>query len=355
MNRLAVLAAWLERYPGWSSVGESDLALLISAELGSRDPFGEGVRLARIRRVARRPARALLVCAGTLPHSAWQALARLVLVETEEIFVKLPAAPCADVIADSARALQAAGLVRRVTTSRDLPQDGLRAYPLVIVFGSAETVETFRATVPWHSRFLAFGHKISLAVVHREDVHLETARGLVADVLTNAQQGCLAPHVCYVDGPDHGLMAAFCARAFAQHFSAKEPPKWTHEAAAAIFTRRQAESALGSEVLTPEDGSLAWTVVACAGEEFEPAPAHNFLLVKKFSGADHLRALLAPASGMISTVALSPHQQLIEGLGASRYCPIGRMQQPSLYWTQDGYLPLAEMVTWISIEDKDKV
>ncbi len=353
MNRLEVLTAWLERYPGWSGVNQSDLSLLLSGELGSRDPFTEGLRMGDTRRIALPPERALLVCAGNLPHSAWQALARLALVQTQEILVKLPSSPCADVIADSARALQSSGLVRKVTTVRELQAQSAADYPLVIVFGDSGTVEKFRAEVPWHARFLAFGHKISLAVVHRDDVHLETARALVSDLLMHSQQGCLAPHVCYVDCADHGLMAAFCAKALTQSFTAREQVKWTHEAASAIYARRRAELALGSEVITPADGSLSWTVVACAEPDFDSAPTYHFLLVKKFSSPEQLSELLRPTRTMISTVSLSPHQQPLPGLGASRFCPIGKMQKPSLYWTQDGFLPLAEMVTWVTYEDKE--
>ena len=37
-------------------------------------------------------------------------------------------------------------------------------------------------------------------------------------------------------------------------------------------------------------------------------------------------------------------------LGASRYCPLGAMQQPPLTWHQDGAPPLGALVRWIDLE-----
>jgi len=352
MDKFGLIAEMVRKFPGWEKVCDEDLRLLVVNELGSEKVFQEGVWLGNCQRLAIGPENALLICAGSMPHPSWQALTKLAILETKRIFVKLPDAPCADAVAEAALMMGESGLFKDVRISRDLPSEGVDLFDAVIVFGTSQTVDFFRKMVPWNKKFLGFGNKFSLAVVDARDVSLETGRSVVRDVVVYAQQGCLSPHVCYVCNGDADAMAQFCAQALGEA-QAAGVLLGTRDvlAAARVYTTRRAELALGSKVLIPEDGSLDWTVILSSRDDFEVSPGSNVLRVKRCSSAERLVELLEPWRGSISTVAVSKNQTPILGTGATRFCALGKMQQPSVFWTQDGFCSLAQLVSWVCVED----
>ena len=44
---------------------------------------------------------------------------------------------------------------------------------------------------------------------------------------------------------------------------------------------------------------------------------------------------------------------LAAAAGASRLCPLGRMQQPPLDWNHDGQPPLRGLVRWLDVEGSE--
>ena len=351
MDKFSAVAQMLRNFSGWTNVTADDLRTLFCTELGAETALGEGILLKNCRRVAIPPQSVLLVCAGTLPQPSWQALARLALVEAKNVFIKLPNTSCAEQIVEAAQWLVQRGLFSNLEASQDLPDERIHEFDVVIVYGNNDTIAHFRQRVSCNAVFIGYGEKISIAIVNRRDVNMQTATNLVKDVLTNGHRGCLAPHLCFVCAGDSKLFAQYCARAFSeQSLDNFLNPSHDIFAAACVYTTRQTETALGSEIFLPEDGSLLWTVVASRTKELTHIPLHNVILIKYCSCCEELIELLKPWRGSISTVGLSNHQSPIQGLGATRFCSVGQMQQPSLFWTQDGFCSLQKLVTWISYE-----
>ena len=61
--------------------------------------------------------------------------------------------------------------------------------------------------------------------------------------------------------------------------------------------------------------------------------------------------------GSVSTVGLAATEEQAAGMvsalarwGATRICPIGKMQTPPLTWRHDGRPPLGDLVTWTDWE-----
>jgi hypothetical protein len=61
--------------------------------------------------------------------------------------------------------------------------------------------------------------------------------------------------------------------------------------------------------------------------------------------------------GQVSTVGLAVPEHKLEELaaqlarwGATRVCPLGRMQNPPLTWRHDGRPALGDLVTWTDME-----
>ncbi len=102
--------------------------------------------------------------------------------------------------------------------NRDLQGVAFDGSDWVIGYGSDATIQDLATQVRLPTRALWYGHKLSFAVVGRErltaDTQDETARRVATDVSFLDQQGCLSPHVIFVEseGPAACVFAEAVAR-----------------------------------------------------------------------------------------------------------------------------------------------
>jgi len=91
--------------------------------------------------------------------------------------------------------------------------------------------------------------------------------------------------------------------------------------------------------------------------QFQLSCLHRFVLIKGVTNLDEALAGLDPWREKISTVGLAvgddkrrAYAERLAHSGASRICPIGRMQNPPVFWHHDGRPALADLVTWTDWE-----
>jgi hypothetical protein len=171
--------------------------------------------------------------------------------------------------------------------------DLLKQVDAVIAYGSDETVADLNRQCPPATRFVAYGHKLSVAIVLREALSRGPAlvQDLLEDLTPFQMQGCLTPQVVYVEG-DAGELAA------------KVAEKTRHQPAYKSFSKlADLEADLGA-------------------------------LRPYLSGA----GLAGPAD---RTAALEP---ILTHLGVTRICRLGSLQRPPLTWRNGGF-SLAEALT----------
>lgn len=230
----------------------------------------------------------------------------------------------------------------------------------VLAYGSDESVAAVRALVPPGVRFLGHGHKISFAVVAREAATAETARRLALDVAMYDQQGCVSPHMAFVErgGPlSPAGFAAACGEALAA--LEREMPRCKlelNEAAALRSARDEAE--FTADALFASQGDLAWAVVHSEQPAFLPSPLNRLLRTYAVDGLDQVAATVAGAAPYLQTVAFAGSDErraaVVEALGAlgvSRICPVGRAQQPGPLWRHDGRPTAGDLVRWTDVEE----
>ncbi len=238
----------------------------------------------------------------------------------------------------------------------------------VTATGSDETIAALRAQIPPRIRFLAYGHRVSFAFISAGVLSHGHARKIAArvaaDVTAWNQQGCLSPHVVYVEAGGAVSPEQF-ADLIAQEMEAREQieprgPLPVAEAAA-IASRRsfyQVRAAHGGDTrLWSSADSTAWTVVFEDDPRFQVSCLNRFLYVKS---ARHLEDALQGADAVrrsVSTVGLAAAEERAETLatdlarwGATRICPVGKMQEPPLHWRHDGRPALADLLTWTDWE-----
>jgi hypothetical protein len=121
---------------------------------------------------------------------------------------------------------------------------------------------------------------------------------------------------------------------------------------ARIAEARDVAYALGHQVWRPQH--LGWTVIHDPDSHFKASPLHGVIYLRE-SSLKELPVHLAPVRGKISTIGLVGEMaarapDIFLRLGATRFCPAGRMQYPPLGWHHDGRPALAELVIWIDDE-----
>lgn len=238
----------------------------------------------------------------------------------------------------------------------------------VTATGDDATLEAIRSRLPARARFIGYGHRLSFAYITSEMLAKmnagKVAAAAAADVAAWNQQGCLSPHVIYLESG-----GATAPRDFAELLAGElrrieelEPRgELSPEEAGAITTRRmfyevRAAHDDGTRVLKSE-GSTTWTIVLEEDPGFQTSCLNRFVYVKMVAGLEQLLQAVSQLEGKVSTVGLAAPvnraQEIATRLarwGATRICPLGRMQQPPITWRHDGRPSLGDLVTWTDWE-----
>jgi hypothetical protein len=291
----------------------------------------------------------LHIVSGNTPQAAWQSLLRGVLVGARN-WVKMPKEGLLEV----ETFVKALPEELRPALSTGLEPKWMEEAEIIVVFGSDETVREFSGRILPSQRFLAHGHKISLGLIWGR-CDLQLTEGIVRDVFSFDQLGCLSPQFFYVAGD---------STEFAYELSKeleKQPQRLTTtvrklSTAAALRAFREEwkfRAAAESEVgFWDSHGNLDWVVIHDPTTGLVHNPLHGTIIVKPMP-LDPKTALF-PIRRLISTIGLHPLDLETVALavrsGAQRVCQIGQMQEPPLTWHHDGWPSLASLVRYVDVE-----
>jgi hypothetical protein len=234
----------------------------------------------------------------------------------------------------------------------------------VVGYGGREAIASLRSRTPADVPFLGYGHKVSFAVVCREALiqgeGRELARRAALAVATFDQQGCVSPHLIYLEGDDPEPMRRW-AQTLASEMAILEErmPRGTlapGEAAAIRQLRGEVEfaqiSGRGHQLLAPSAGT-AWTVIFDPEAGFVPSCLNRVVRVKPVFSLEDVVDQARPVAGLLQTVgAEGPEKRLtwlageLGRLGASRIAPLSSMVWPAPWWHHDGRPPLADLLRW---------
>lgn len=232
----------------------------------------------------------------------------------------------------------------------------------VLAYGSDQTIAAIRRLVPSGVRFVGHGHKISFAAVAREACDVETARRLAYDVTMYDQQGCVSPHMAFVERGGALTPAAF-ARAVGEELArlAVEMPRRKLDPEEAMSLRgARDEAEFTADAVYGSQGDLAWAVIHNEAPAFLPSTLNRLLRTFAVDDLAQVGPVVAPHAGYLQTVAFAGPSERRAGvaealgaLGVSRVCPVGRVQEPSALWRHDGHPTVGSLVRWLDIEEAD--
>jgi hypothetical protein len=236
----------------------------------------------------------------------------------------------------------------------------------VVAYGGGDALAAIRARAPAGARFLGYGPKLSFGAVGRdrltEELAPDAACSAALDASTFDQQGCVSPHLFYVEEGGEVSPREWAAL-LAREMEAVERqlPRGTlapGEASAIRQLRARAEFAAGGTELFASREGTAWTVVYEPSPKFEASCLNRVVRVKPVADLSRVPALVEAYGSVLQTVGVTAAPGATQALaaelgrlGASRVVPLGRMAWPPPYWHHDGQPPLGSLVRWCDLED----
>ena len=370
-------------------VARGGLAKWVSSELGSTEVLDRPVAgSAGVLRRAHGPEWMLQIYAGNVPSlPIWPMFSALLLKSAllaktsaqEPLLAPLLARTIAEVDQGLGACLAA---VWWKGGTNDLDRAALSRAPAVLAFGAGETVANLARLAPQGAKLILHGPKVSVGYVERRALHYAALRGLVAraalDISLYDQQGCLSPHIFYVERRGEVPPAKFAeALALALEARAQTLPRGAVAAAesarvqlyraqarfevaglAAFGFRTEGSSAKETTSVLESPTGTTWTVVLEDRARFEPGPELRTVRVSAVDGPEELARLLGDSVHAIEALGLearAPESARLSayfaGLGIPRIAPIGQLQRPSPLGTHGGVRRLAPFVTWSTVEE----
>jgi hypothetical protein len=251
---------------------------------------------------------------------------------------------------------------------RTLEAEAFAAADAVVIHGGRDAVADVRARAPVHVRLVDHGPRIAFGAVAREAIaddaaaaHAAAAAALA--VATFDQQGCVSPHLIYVEEGGTIDAAAFAARlAHALAALEAELPRGSispAEAAAIQQARTAAEfgAFAGRPAVVHAGPGTTYTVVFEPDPGFRASCLNRFVRVKPVARLEQLPELLAPYRAVLQSAGLAAPPErwdaLAAALGASgvnRIASFETLPWPPPDGHHDGRGALSELVRWVDLE-----
>ncbi|NJD09876.1 MAG: hypothetical protein FIB01_05335 [Gemmatimonadetes bacterium] len=245
-----------------------------------------------------------------------------------------------------------------------LEAPALAAADLVIHYGDAPAIADLRGRAPATVRVVEHGPRISFGVIAREHAHRRAVAAAAARATALFdQQGCVSPHLFYVEEGGRVEPRTFAARVAAQlEAIGTELPRGQlsiAEAAAVQQLRAAVEfrAIAGQQTGLWTGGNLAWTVAFDPDPAFAASCLGRFLRIKPIARLEDVLGELGSYRAALQTVAVSAPPARAAGLaeafagaGCTRITSLAAMPFPPPSWHHDGRGPLRELVRWVDWE-----
>ena len=334
-----------------TGINHSDLVEILNKELGDPKALDEFVKYGDVFAKANAISPILHIVAGNTPEAAIQSITRGLLVGAKN-FVKLPKNGIKE-FHDFLQKLPSEMLNLVETSSdRETSNEWIDLAKLTIIFGSDETAMDIASRASPLQTIISHNHKVSFAVVDRDD-QKQAADLAARDINKYDQMGCLSPHCIYVNPKEQPRSFAARLAKSLDVLNKNNPPKDRDIATDAQIDhlRRSYEFRSSNDTsvqIWKSDNNNNWTVIYEDEPQFAQSPLGQFVFVKPFP--ENLAEALSIIIDSISTIAIYPYSlemaKSLTHIGATRYCPLGSSQNPSIYWHHDGYQSLAPLVSW---------
>jgi hypothetical protein len=316
---------------------------------------------------------ALHVSSGSVPGVSVTSLVRSLLVKSPVLLkpgrgdVVLPVLYLQALADLDPEVAAAAAVVYWPGGERVAEERALEVADLVVAYGSDASIGALRARVPAHIPFVAYHHRVSVAVVGKDALAGPALGPTAADVATAValfdQRGCVSPQVVWVEEGGEAPPRSF-ARALADALGDLEgtlPSGVLDDGEASDLQQRRGTAemlaAAREDVEVWSGGLSSWTVVYEGSSELGGGPG-RFVRVRPLSAVEALAGELAPSGPWLQTVAvaglgdrLGSLAEALARIGVTRITPLSRAPWPPPWWHHDGMGALEALVRRVDLEE----
>lgn len=231
-----------------------------------------------------------------------------------------------------------------------------------IAWGGLEAVKTI-AALPRkiNCRDIVFGPKVSFILMTEDAVTelsskeaMALADGIARDTFAFGQAGCNAPHNLILNGPPSSFEPFLEHLKLAMHSEAKRNKGFSYEPIDSYNVQeRKFLYHIGDGKSVVEGDGFSYTLFVDRehADIHDPIYCHS-LFISYVSDLSQLSSVI-PDNPQTVGLACSEEQrreiaEILFNLGVLRVTQVGRMSLYTQPW--DGYLPIQEMVKWVSLE-----
>jgi len=319
------------------------------------------------------PRLALHVFSGNVTGVAVTALVRALLVKApvlgktaagDPVLPVLFAGALAEVDAELADAL---AITYWAGGTEALERAALHHADLAVVYGGPDAVRGIQALAAAGTRVVEHGPRLSAAFVTRDALTGEAEAADVAAAIAEAastfdQQGCVSPHMVFVESGGTIAPDALAGVVFERMVEwARKVPVAALNPGEQATLRGQREAAefreLGGRASLFVDPDSPVTVVADHIEQAGPSCLNRFLRIHAVDDIQSGIAALAHVRDLLQTAGLATGEGAADDIasrlaaaGFTRICPIRAMPWPPPDWHHDGRHPLLELVRRVDRE-----
>jgi hypothetical protein len=238
---------------------------------------------------------------------------------------------------------------------------------IVVHYGGRDALQEVSRRIPPGTRLIEHGPRISFGMVGRDALAHGDVATLARDVAYAVgmfdQQGCVSPHVVFVeDGGDTTPRAFARAAADALHALEDSMPPGPVSPAYAAAIRRVRDAAEfraigGQDVDVWGSAALGHTVVYDTTPSFDASCLGRTITFHPVAALSDVIPLVRPYRSVLQSVALAVGTPRLDELriplahaGISRITTFESLPWPPFHWHHDGRGPLLELLEWTDLE-----
>jgi long-chain-fatty-acyl-CoA reductase len=328
---------------------------LIEAELGSAHILDDWVRnqVAKIRAYPK--GRALHILVGNVPMASILSMVRSIMTKNQTI-VKIPTRDpitstfFAMALINGNHAMSPMSPISRSISTFYLDRDSIylqvlkRNADIVCAWGSGNSLESIKKTIPHSVPYLEFGPKRSFSVLYTANTNLKSAALKMAhDMSIYDQEACFSPQRLFIVGEHKDFIEEL---KICLNVMAKAMPKGKSNIDAQSYTYRIRIEACyrGWEVYIDEDNIYA-IIIAKVNEAMmlKEHPLSRTLFVHPIETLDEMIPFIDEETQSVMVYPYSMAEKVANILcpyGVQRICEMGMVCYPRAGFTHDGMYPL---------------
>ena len=238
---------------------------------------------------------------------------------------------------------------------------------VILGYGNNDVLSAIAQRIPVTKRFLAYGEKVSLALIGNETLSPnkveQVTRNIAREIANYDQQGCYSPQMIFIQqgGNYHPLqvaqMIAHQLQQLEQLFPVQSFNLQDSMTRSHWLQQEETQALLTDDIHVFKGAHASWIVTFHKQLTFLPSPLNRFVRIMPFTNITQLTQLLTPYRSYLQTVGIAAAtekmfqwSEALAQVGVCRFSSLETMTLPEAGWHHDGGFNLRDLLSFVDIE-----